>query len=405
VRLALELLTQGLSVTLRDGTVLPWLKSAAETVFASPLTVERLSSVVAEYQAARTEAFEVLAREGDRAAKLAVRRVEDLCECLLAVALRVQEPSGRIVQRAVVAELSRLFGPGGDVLLTTVHGAKGMEWDRVTILHPERLQLDNGDQEEEDAVTFVALTRSRDRLRFAYGEAAFTDRAWVYYRPGPGVFVQVGSRLVSSRSPEAQGAHFEDEYRGPVPVLRPHEEALFSPPEPEPPARPEVRAEFAGDVRHGGNRRGAASRLGQSLRHALFQGRDVLSREELRGRLQLLMVDPRPGLASFALAALSELVRHRVPDVNHDAALLDDAMTAYFQAREARDTFVAPGAGAVHVMLWQDGAFKVLEASRVVVDGDIVSCHAGGAAFVFGAVSGEEVGQPFRPFASHLLLP
>ncbi|ASN83198.1 UvrD-helicase domain-containing protein [Deinococcus ficus] len=61
----------------------------------------------------------------------------------------------------------------GTVYLSTIHRAKGMEWDDVTVLQPELMPLPYGTAEEERCVEFVAITRARRRLTYALGPEAW----------------------------------------------------------------------------------------------------------------------------------------------------------------------------------------------------------------------------------------
>jgi len=57
------------------------------------------------------------------------------------------------------------------VVLSTIHAAKGREWDAVAVLGPmngmpDRRAVNVGDLEEERRVAYVAATRARERLLF-----------------------------------------------------------------------------------------------------------------------------------------------------------------------------------------------------------------------------------------------
>jgi len=83
-----------------------------------------------------------------------------------------------------------------DVLLSSVHRAKGKEWPRVTVLYPEMMPMPQGDPEEERAVQFVAVTRAQDTLRFAYGKDAWASGT----RVSPGILPDAKLRAAPSRS-------------------------------------------------------------------------------------------------------------------------------------------------------------------------------------------------------------
>lgn len=52
----------------------------------------------------------------------------------------------------------------GDLVLSTVHRAKGLEFDDVVVVEPEPWRIDRGDRGEESRVLFVAMTRARLNL-------------------------------------------------------------------------------------------------------------------------------------------------------------------------------------------------------------------------------------------------
>jgi DNA helicase-2/ATP-dependent DNA helicase PcrA len=75
-------------------------------------------------------------------------------------------------------QIEGIFSDGGaSVWLSTIHRAKGLEADRVYILHEEKLPLrwanQTADQETQEwNLRYVALTRSKDTLTFVEeGEA------------------------------------------------------------------------------------------------------------------------------------------------------------------------------------------------------------------------------------------
>lgn len=75
-------------------------------------------------------------------------------------------------ERDLNREIETLFKDGGEaVTLSTVHRVKGLQSDRVFILHPEKMPLRWRDQlpwqlEQEMNVKFVALTRAKQELWF-----------------------------------------------------------------------------------------------------------------------------------------------------------------------------------------------------------------------------------------------
>lgn len=75
------------------------------------------------------------------------------------------------------------------IILSTIHQAKGLEWDTVFVIHltnigfpnPRALE-DDGDIEEERRLFYVAVTRARNRLVLSYPQTAGYD-AMTFCRP------------------------------------------------------------------------------------------------------------------------------------------------------------------------------------------------------------------------------
>jgi len=117
-------------------------------------------------------------RAGDQGAKRALTELQDLCRCLRFLAWVVSREQGQAALSDARRQLSLLCRENldADVTLSSVHRAKGKEWPHVTILYPELMPLAQGDEEEERAVQFVAITRSQDTLRFAYGKDSWAQQ-------------------------------------------------------------------------------------------------------------------------------------------------------------------------------------------------------------------------------------
>jgi ATP-dependent DNA helicase RecQ len=62
------------------------------------------------------------------------------------------------------AESRREFSHGDGVMLTTVHSAKGMEYDHVLLIGPWRLPTSRETREEERRAFYVGMTRARKTL-------------------------------------------------------------------------------------------------------------------------------------------------------------------------------------------------------------------------------------------------
>jgi len=94
----------------------------------------------------------------------------------------------------------RRVDPGTDaVKLTTVHQAKGLEYDVVFVIgladgqFPGRRALESGDVEEERRLFYVAVTRARNELYLCYPKIAS--------RPGPGGMMLTPSQFLQELSP------------------------------------------------------------------------------------------------------------------------------------------------------------------------------------------------------------
>jgi DNA helicase-2/ATP-dependent DNA helicase PcrA len=84
--------------------------------------------------------------------------------------------------------------------LTTVHQAKGLEYDVVFVIgladgqFPGRRSIEAGDVEEERRLFYVAVTRARNELYLSYPKIAS--------RPGPGGLMLTPSRFLQELSPD-----------------------------------------------------------------------------------------------------------------------------------------------------------------------------------------------------------
>jgi DNA helicase-2/ATP-dependent DNA helicase PcrA len=85
------------------------------------------------------------------------------------------------------------------VKLTTVHQAKGLEYDVVFVIgladgqFPGRRSVESGDVEEERRLFYVAVTRARNELYLSYPKIAS--------RPGPGGMMNTPSRFLQELAP------------------------------------------------------------------------------------------------------------------------------------------------------------------------------------------------------------
>lgn len=103
-----------------------------------------------------------------RHSDMAIERVHDMVACLEAAYMG----SGASSVDDLISHIEGIFADDkASVWLSTVHRAKGLEADRVFILHPEKMPLVWRDQldweyEQEMNIKYVALTRSKRDLYF-----------------------------------------------------------------------------------------------------------------------------------------------------------------------------------------------------------------------------------------------
>jgi len=129
-------------------------------------------------------------------------RLEEL-SALVGFAQRFEETQDFLAQILLLnSETSdRHVDPESDAIkLTTVHQAKGLEYDVVFVIgladgqFPGRRSIEAGDVEEERRLFYVAVTRARNELYLTYPKIAS--------RPGPGGMVNSPSRFLLELSPE-----------------------------------------------------------------------------------------------------------------------------------------------------------------------------------------------------------
>jgi DNA helicase-2/ATP-dependent DNA helicase PcrA len=129
-------------------------------------------------------------------------RLEEL-NALVGFAQRFEETQDFLAQILLLnSETSdRHVDPDMDaVKLTTVHQAKGLEYDVVFVIgladgqFPGRRSIEAGDVEEERRLFYVAVTRARNELYLCYPKIAS--------RPGPGGMMHTPSRFLQELSPD-----------------------------------------------------------------------------------------------------------------------------------------------------------------------------------------------------------
>jgi DNA helicase-2/ATP-dependent DNA helicase PcrA len=97
--------------------------------------------------------------------------------------------------------------PEHAVVLSTIHSAKGLEWDTVFMVGVEDgvlPHINSNDVEEERRVAYVGMTRARRRLGLTYAGERYGDRS----RPSPFLFELTGKgkRSCVWTGPRLEGA-------------------------------------------------------------------------------------------------------------------------------------------------------------------------------------------------------
>jgi DNA helicase-2/ATP-dependent DNA helicase PcrA len=128
-------------------------------------------------------------------------RLEEL-NALVGFAQRFEETQDFLAQILLLnSETSdRNVDPDSEAIkLTTVHQAKGLEYDVVFVIgladgqFPGRRSIEAGDDEEERRLFYVAVTRARNELYLSFPKIAS--------RPGPGGMMNTPSRFLQELSP------------------------------------------------------------------------------------------------------------------------------------------------------------------------------------------------------------
>jgi superfamily I DNA/RNA helicase len=92
--------------------------------------------------------------------------LEDQVETIMAIADGCQTIQG------LKSKISSTFSDDLDgVVFSSIHKAKGLEWDKVYILRPDLMPHPiANDRQQEENIRYVAYTRSKDKLYFVKGE-------------------------------------------------------------------------------------------------------------------------------------------------------------------------------------------------------------------------------------------
>ena len=109
---------------------------------------------------------------------------------MIALALTCTSP-GELETKIAQQSRSLRNPPGDAVVLSTIHSAKGLEWDAVFLAGMEDGVLPHSnseDIEEERRIAYVGVTRARRLLSLTYAAERYGERA----RPSPFLFELTG---------------------------------------------------------------------------------------------------------------------------------------------------------------------------------------------------------------------
>jgi DNA helicase-2/ATP-dependent DNA helicase PcrA len=104
-------------------------------------------------------------------------------------------------------------GSGDNLVLSTIHSAKGLEWDTVFVINLAEgkfpmAHITSGEQyEEERRLLYVAVTRARKRLYLSYPkESMSADRRFQYSSLSP-YLAEIGAGLYTRSGSSSQGGY------------------------------------------------------------------------------------------------------------------------------------------------------------------------------------------------------
>jgi len=160
-----ELIADGVSAVVRGRDIGKGLVDLAKKVFADGGFASFGETITAWAEA---ECSEIRRKHGEDSAGARIDSLMDRVECLRVIRTK----GGADNFLAYLAGIEELFSDKrASVTLSTVHRAKGLEADRVAILHPEKLghsswSRTEWQEEQERNLKYVALTRSKGFLAF-----------------------------------------------------------------------------------------------------------------------------------------------------------------------------------------------------------------------------------------------
>ncbi|RYG66527.1 ATP-dependent helicase [bacterium] len=166
VKAAHQFLRAGRKAVLRGKDLSGQIRDLIEGMGAQ--TLEELGDMLMRYRLAEGERLESAGKSAQ-----VITAHEDRCDTLTVL----MEGCSSLPE--LDAKISRIFDKkdeNGAIILSSVHGSKGLEADTVYILRPDLMPHPKAerkeDQEQESNIRYVALTRAKNRLVFVESEAA-----------------------------------------------------------------------------------------------------------------------------------------------------------------------------------------------------------------------------------------
>ncbi|GGS08870.1 UvrD-helicase domain-containing protein [Deinococcus sedimenti] len=381
IRLALELMSRKQSVAVTGRDLAQRLREGVTEAFPPDFENDMVTDLVRAYLEPVATPLKVRVSTGDQGARRALTELLDVGRCLRYLAWVVSRRTGVGTQADALTLLGQLCREDAeaDVLLASVHRAKGKEWPRVTILHPELMPLSQGDPVEERAVQFVAVTRAQRVLRFAYGKEAWAAQQLVM----PGVLPAVEVEEVAPELP-VWAEVLEDAAPVPSPIL------ASSVPPPSSGCRSMLPAlpEGGPPVATLTDPRGA---------WPLFGGGTPMPLGLVRERLAALAEEDRTLLRTWAADGLTLL-----QDVEAPYVAVHEVHLALFEraARQARLAIPALFGSGVPVCVFEGPLLRVRLARKVRLSGRVLRVALGDVELQFDRASGEllDGAEPLAPF-------
>lgn len=394
IRLALDLMSRNLSVAVTGRDLAQRLRDALLAAFPDQFQNDAVTELVQAFLAPHMDPLKARVAAGDDGARRPLTEWQDLGRCLRYLAWVVSRKTGVGLKAAALTLLAQLCrdDTDADVLLASVHRAKGKEWPRVTILYPELMPMSQGDPDEERAVQFVAITRAQQILRFAYGKDAWAAQQFVT----PGTLPDPEPEVLTAHGPAP--ATPDAPHRAPWTIAwqdLPGYRAAPTPPAPAP-ARPDpvLSSPVLPPLP-------ASSPDVLTIRDTrrvwpLFGGRTVMPIGLLRDRLTALAEEDRTLLRTWAADSLTLL-----GPVTGYVTIHEDTLTLFEQAaRQARLAIPALFGTGVPVCVFEGKLLRVRMARKVRLTKHSVRVALGNVELRFDRASGELVdgAQPLAPF-------